>query len=232
MAEDHTLKRSLLSWVKGTVRPKLKILSSFTHPRVVPDLNECVCSEHKGRYSEVCGTQSSFLYPAMEVNGAPTQPDYKLSSKYLPLCSEQTHSFRSGTTRGWVNDDRIFRFGWTVPLSLLCACSKFCVNTQCHIKARLNYACSDPPQALVSKHCCFWVNALMHLWAALNRPFRSASVTPVQCKSGTCVLKSAVSDVWCPRTGWNQSLCPSFKNKSDDSNLQSGSDFHQTASRL
>ncbi len=106
----------------------MKILSSFTHPQVVPNLYECVCSsEHKGRYSEECGKQSSsgapltsivFFFPTMEVNGAPKQPDYKLSSKYLPLCSaEQRTSFRFGTTWGWVNDDRIFIFGWTIPLS-------------------------------------------------------------------------------------------------------------------
>ncbi len=53
----------------------------------------------------------------MEVNGAPKQPGYKLSSEYLPLCSaEQRHSYRFGTTWGWVNDDRIFIFGWTIPL--------------------------------------------------------------------------------------------------------------------
>ncbi len=33
------------------------------------------------------------------------------SSEYLPLCSEQTHSYRFG-----VNDDRIFVFRCTVPL--------------------------------------------------------------------------------------------------------------------
>ncbi len=38
--------------LKGTVHPKMKILSSFTHPQVDPNLYECVCSEHKGRYSE------------------------------------------------------------------------------------------------------------------------------------------------------------------------------------
>ncbi len=54
--------------------------------------------------------------PTMEVNGAPKQPDYKLTSKYLPLCSEQRHSYRFGSTWGWVNDDRIFIFGCTVPL--------------------------------------------------------------------------------------------------------------------
>ncbi len=78
----------------------MKILSSFTHPHVVPNLYECVCSaEHKGRYSEECGKQSSIFFPTMEVNGAPKQPDYKLSSKYLPLCSaEQRNSYRFGTT--------------------------------------------------------------------------------------------------------------------------------------
>ncbi len=52
---------------------------------------ECLCSaEHKGRYSEESGKQSSsgapltsivFYSPTMEVNGAPKQPGYKLSSK-------------------------------------------------------------------------------------------------------------------------------------------------------
>ncbi len=38
--------------VKGIVHPKMKIVSSFTQPQVDPNLYECVCSEHKGRYSE------------------------------------------------------------------------------------------------------------------------------------------------------------------------------------
>ncbi len=76
----------------------MKMLSSFTHPQVFPNLYECVCSEHKVRYSEACGTQSSIVFPNMEVNGAPKQPDYKHSSEYLPLCSEQTHSYRFGST--------------------------------------------------------------------------------------------------------------------------------------
>ncbi len=38
--------------LKGTVHPKMKTQSSFTHPQVDPNLYECVCSEHKGRYSE------------------------------------------------------------------------------------------------------------------------------------------------------------------------------------
>ncbi len=94
--------------LNGLVRPKRKILSLFTYPQVVPNLYDCLCStEHKGRYSEECGKQSSsgapmtsivFFFP-MEVNGAPKQPGYKLSSKYLPLFSaEQRNSYRFGTT--------------------------------------------------------------------------------------------------------------------------------------
>ncbi len=53
----------------------------------------------------------------MEVNVAPKQPGYKLYSEYLPLCSaEQRNSYRFGTTRGWVNDEIIVIFGWTIPL--------------------------------------------------------------------------------------------------------------------
>ncbi len=109
--------------------PKMKILSSFTHPQVVPNLYECLCSaEHTGRYSEECGKQSSsgapltsivLFFPTMEVNGAPKQPGYKLSSKYLPLClAEHRNSYRFGTTWGWVNDDKFFIFGWTIPLNM------------------------------------------------------------------------------------------------------------------
>ncbi len=53
----------------------------------------------------------------MEVNSAPKQSGYKLSSKYCPLCSaEQRHSYRFGTTCRWVTDDRMFIFGSTITL--------------------------------------------------------------------------------------------------------------------
>ncbi len=46
----------------------MKILSSFTHPQVVPNLYECLCSaEHKGRYSEECGKQSSSGAPLASI---------------------------------------------------------------------------------------------------------------------------------------------------------------------
>ncbi len=71
----------------------MKILSSFTHPQVIPSLYKCLCSaEHKGRYSEERGKQSSsgapltsivYFFPTMVVNGAPKQPGYKFSSEYV-----------------------------------------------------------------------------------------------------------------------------------------------------
>ncbi len=122
------LQANVLFIIKGIVHPKMNILSSFTHPQVVLNLYECVCSaEHRGRYPEECGKQSSsgapltsiiYFFLTMEVNGAPKQPDYKLSSKYLPLFSaEQRHSYRFGTTWGWVNDDRILIFWVNYPFN-------------------------------------------------------------------------------------------------------------------
>ncbi len=56
------------SSLKGIVHPKMKILSSFTHPQVVPNLYECLCSaEHKGRYSEECEKQSSSGAPLTSI---------------------------------------------------------------------------------------------------------------------------------------------------------------------
>ncbi len=37
--------------------------------------------------------------------------------KYLLCSTEEINLYRVETTWGWVNDDRIFTFGWTTPLS-------------------------------------------------------------------------------------------------------------------
>ncbi len=94
------------SILKGIVHLKMKILSSFTHPQVVPNLYECLCSaEHKGRYSEECGKQqfwgTSIFFPTT-----------------VWKSMVQRHSYRFGTTWGWVNDDRMNFFGWAIPLRL------------------------------------------------------------------------------------------------------------------
>ncbi len=60
--------QKVLCTLKGIVHPKMKILSSFTHPQVVPNLYECLCSaEHRGRYSEECGKQSSSGAPLTSI---------------------------------------------------------------------------------------------------------------------------------------------------------------------
>ncbi len=49
-------------YIKGIVHPKI------THPQVVPNLYEFLCSaEHKGRYCEECGKQSSFGAPLTSI---------------------------------------------------------------------------------------------------------------------------------------------------------------------
>jgi len=44
----------MLLGLKGTVHPKMRILSSFTHPQVVPNLYVFIGSaEHKGRFLQI-----------------------------------------------------------------------------------------------------------------------------------------------------------------------------------
>ncbi len=50
----------------------------------------------------------------LEVNGAPKQPGYKLSSEYLPLCSEQRQVWNYMRVSKWWQN---FQFGWTTPLT-------------------------------------------------------------------------------------------------------------------
>ncbi len=77
----------------------MKILSSFTHPQVVPNLYECLCfAEHKGRYSEECGKQSSsgvffvLLWKSMV-------PQNSLVTNFLEnifLCVQQNKEIHTG----------------------------------------------------------------------------------------------------------------------------------------
>ncbi len=59
------------------------------------------------------------IWIATKFNGAPKLLCFPHSSEYLPLCSaEQGHSYRVWTTWWWVYDDRIFIFGWNIPLKM------------------------------------------------------------------------------------------------------------------
>ncbi len=96
----------------------------------------------------------SIFFPTMEVNGALKQPGYKLSSKYLPLCSaEQRHSYRFGTTWGWVNDDRIFIFGWTIPLMFMSPPSgEHWATMVCMAELQEESHCSPKTKVLAKDH--------------------------------------------------------------------------------
>jgi len=53
----------LHSMLKRLVHPKMKILSVFTHPHVVPNLYVFICSaeQHKWRYLEECFNQTDLI---------------------------------------------------------------------------------------------------------------------------------------------------------------------------
>ncbi len=58
-----------------------------------------------------------FYFFHMKVSGYRQLLGYQHSSKYLLLgLTEERNSYRFGTTWGWVNNDTILIFGWTIPL--------------------------------------------------------------------------------------------------------------------
>jgi len=90
-----------MSNITGIVHPKMKIVSSFTLPQVVPNLYTFLSSvEHKGRYFEECGKLNSsrtlFLYYESQ---RCLKAAWLQTSKHLPLCSvELRNVYRFGTT--------------------------------------------------------------------------------------------------------------------------------------
>ncbi len=103
----------------------MKILSSYTHHQVVPILYELLCSvEYKGRYSEACGKQSSPGAPlTFFCFGSQWYPKTAWLQTFFRISSfvfSRTKKFiQVWTYLRWVNDYRIFIFGWTIPLNLL-----------------------------------------------------------------------------------------------------------------
>ncbi len=78
------------------------MLSSFTRPQVDPNLYELTVA---------------IDFHTIEVNGYQLF-GHKNDSKYCLLCSkEEINSYMFGISWVWVNDDRIFIFGRTVPLN-------------------------------------------------------------------------------------------------------------------
>ncbi len=115
---------------------EMKILSSFTHPHVVPNLYECVCSaEHKGRYSEECGKQSSIFFPYYGSQWCPKtawlQTFFKISSfvfgrtkKFIQIWNYLRVSKWRQNFHFWVNypfnhTSLYFNITWTGPRMIL-----------------------------------------------------------------------------------------------------------------
>ncbi len=121
---SHNLKPCSVWKIKGIVHQKIKIIYSlFTHHQ--PVWMSLFCWTQRKIFWRMWETEQfwgtidfhSIFFSHYGSQWCPKQPDYKLSSTYIPLCSaEQRNSYRFGITWGWVNDDRIFIFGWTIPL--------------------------------------------------------------------------------------------------------------------
>ncbi len=107
---------------------KMTFLSLFNHPQVVPNLYEFLCSAEQRKIFWRKFVTRLFWAPLTSIVGqkilwksmVPQNCSVSHILQNIFLCdSEQRHSCRFGTSREWVNDDRIFIFGWTIPLRLV-----------------------------------------------------------------------------------------------------------------
>ncbi len=75
---------------------------------------------HPGSTSECLWSTSTFVNMSVLLLSMQGQKALGIHQKYLNLCSEdEQRSYRFGTTWGWVINDSIFIFGWTIPLNKL-----------------------------------------------------------------------------------------------------------------
>ncbi len=83
--------------LKGTVHPKMNSLSSFTHPQVDQTcMNAFVLNTKEDILKKVC---NQAVLGTIDFNSRRIiLLCFPHSSEYLPLCSEQTHSYRFGST--------------------------------------------------------------------------------------------------------------------------------------
>ncbi len=96
----------------------MKIVSSFTYPLVISNLFRRLSSaKHKRGYFEESwnsiGTHSLLLYEH-KTNASEWVPVPNILQNIFLFSAEERKSYRFEITRGWVNDDTIFIFGWTV----------------------------------------------------------------------------------------------------------------------
>ncbi len=166
------------------------------------------CSRQNIGISQMLSVAIDFhsIFSYMEVNGCSQLFSYQCSSKHLLLCStEEKNSYRFGETWGWVNDDRLFIFGWTVPLrarecKLLnmmiggnCLCLKIFFSTALQkLHKILTYILEDKIRTIYSQSSC--ANVYTHLFLMHCVPsWASVNVFSI-CNS--CVWVPQLSPVW------------------------------------
>ncbi len=124
-----------------------------------------------------------FIFPTMEVNSAPKQPGYKLSSNIFLCVGRRKNSYRFGTTWGWVNDERIFIFGWTVPLILIVSVLVFIFSREDNVfwdsllfRQFLNSTLSIMLCKSIYSLCIFHLPNQGYRSLTTNNPFQSLSL--------------------------------------------------------
>ncbi len=108
----------------------MKILSSFTHPQVVPNLYLFLSSAEHKIFWVICTwvnewwplTVLYFFPHTLEVSGYQQLFGYQHSSKCHLIFQQnkEIHTDLEQLEGAWVNDSRIDIFGWTIPSSISC----------------------------------------------------------------------------------------------------------------
>jgi len=122
---------------KGIVHSKIVIMSSFTHPQVVPIF--LLLNTKKDILKNVGNqTMTPIVWRTKPFGPVNQQFGFQHCSKYFLLCSaEDRNSWRFGTTWRWVNDDRIFIFRWTIHFILTQLWRFLSVTTQVGVHCAL-----------------------------------------------------------------------------------------------
>ncbi len=117
-----------------------------------------------------------------------------MHQKYLNLCSEdERRSYRFGTTRGWVINDRTIIFGWTIPLNGIVCLSAADV---------LSYPLSTSRNQVLVQSQCY----CRFLVGSTAEPFKNRLLFHRDWSYVTEYVSSFVSLVW-PRQRQTQQTC-------------------------
>ncbi len=124
-----------------------------------------------------------------------------MHQKYLNLCSEdERRSYTFGTTRGWVINDRILIFGWTIPLDQHKDVGGISFNTKQLSAGIVLYwllyscnVCSITIQSRLKEYDCIMLNLLLknEVWFTVHGLSKKFfKVTAPEIQQWVCHLKS------------------------------------------